>query len=60
MSGAAAIKMEALLQLMDIPVDLLAPQSINAVAKTANVVIPSCLKAYQHEAFQAALADAQP
>lgn len=59
-SGAAAIKMEALLQLGAVPVGLLPPQTIKAAVKRLAVALPASLKNYQREAFEAALARAQP
>jgi hypothetical protein len=57
-SGAAAIKMEALLQLIAVPVELVSPHTIHAARKKIEVVAPGFLKAYQHDAFDAALAGA--
>src|SRR5215831_9690446 len=59
-SGAAAIKMEALLQLCAVSVELLSPQTINAVRRKLDATLPDGLKNYQQEAFRAALAKAQP
>ena len=53
-SGAGAIKMEALLQLMQQPVVLLAPQTIGAHIKQSNIRFPPGLNAYQREAFETA------
>jgi hypothetical protein len=58
-SGAAAIKMEALLQLSEVPVTLLSPQTIKAARKKSVVAAPAVLKGYQHDAFDAALTRAQ-
>jgi len=55
-SGAGAIKMEALLQLMPQEVRLFAPQTIAAWFKKLGVSHPNGLTQYQHEAFETALA----
>jgi len=55
-SGAASLKMEAILQLADVPTVLIAPRSANAACDNHNCVIPSELNKYQHDAFRAAFA----
>ncbi len=55
-SGAGAVKMEALLQMMPPEVRLIPPQTIAARFKKLGVSHPSALTNYQHDAFETALA----
>ena len=55
-SGAGAIKMEAMLQLMAQEVHLIAPQTIAARFRKLGASHPEQLTHYQHEAFETALA----
>jgi len=54
-SGAAAIKIEALLQLGDFSTSLAPSQSITKHLAALGVVLPGALKAYQADAFATAL-----
>lgn len=56
MSGAAAIKMEALFQLNQCKVILISPQTIKSTYKKSKIAHPNEIKAYQHEAFETAVA----
>jgi Holliday junction resolvasome RuvABC endonuclease subunit len=60
MSGAAALKIEAMIQVNGVPVRLISPQTIKAVRKKTEMIAPESLRRYQHEAFDAAVACAQP
>src|SRR5207244_468776 len=55
-SGAGAIKMEALLQLMPQEVHLIASQTVAARFKKLGLGHPDGLTQYQHDAFETALA----
>ncbi len=57
-SGAPSIKMEALLQVLDVTTALLSPQTIASRCKSSEFAIPECLNKYQHDAFKAAFAHA--
>jgi Protein of unknown function (DUF3010) len=54
-SGAGAIKMEALLQLMPQEVCLVAPQTIAAQFRRSGLSHPESLTQYQRDAFETAL-----
>ena len=53
-SGAATLKMEALLQVLDIDTVLVPGQTIASNFQDDEHAIPDSLRAYQHDAFRAA------
>lgn len=55
-SGAASVKMEAILQLADIKTVLLDSRSITAICGKNKCSIPPQVNKYQHDAFKAAFA----
>jgi hypothetical protein len=55
-SGASSLKMEAILQLAEVPTELLAPKTVNKVCEKNECEIPEELNKYQHDAFRAAFA----
>lgn len=55
-SGAPSLKMEAILQLADVPTVLLAPKTVNTACDKNGCQIPGELNKYQHDAFKAAFA----
>ena len=57
-SGTPAIKMEALLQILDARIELLSPQTIASRCKSSAFTIPDGLNKYQHDAFKTAYAHA--
>ena len=57
-SGAASLKMEALLQVADVTTALVSPQTVASRCKSNNFTVPENLKKYQHDAFKVAFAHA--
>lgn len=55
-SGAAALKMEALLQVSDVNTELLSAQTVTARCRSSDFAVPGTLNKYQHDAFKVAFA----